>query len=1077
MAVEDRLERRVVTVLFADVVAFTTLSEQLDAEDVATVQRSYFASVREVIELYGGTLEKFIGDAVMAVFGAPRAHDDDAERAVRAAISLTHAVESLGGRLGLDEGGLKIRVGVNTGEVLHNRDATDTALVTGDTVNVAARLQAAAPPGGVLVGAATALAVVDAIDLAEADLVDLKGKAAPVQTRLAVAVRTERSREHAMGALRAPLVGRDDVLARLRSAVDAGGRLLVVAPPGSGKSRVVAELAAELQHAARAWVRPDALGPFEPVAQLALSVLGPVALDQAEAQLRDRLVAGELHPARADVVVGELTALLGSRPTTAGDRDAMFAAWLEGFDALSARKPDVWLVEDVHWAAHDLLAFLDVAARQDGRLVLATSRPSLLERERGWCEGAEILDLPPLATVSAAALVHELVGDALPTDLVDEVARVSDGNPLFIEELLRTWISVGVLTHENGTWRLTRDAAAVALPLNVQAIYTAQLDDLRTDARLVVRRASVAGRRFATAALDPLGVDAPDEGLSDLVRRALLRGPEPDRLFGDGYVFRHALLRDAGYASLARAERASLHMRLAAWLPEAAGERWPEIAEVTARHLAAALEHAPALAPDIEGRRREDVSLLAAEWFERAARVALGRAAHSSARALVRRSLELTPADAVRERAQRLELLGDATATSADLDEAGAAFEEAAELYQTARDDAGAARATVGHGLALCQQIQFEAAIALADRELARGKTSEYEQARLVLLRARGEIYMGRVEAATREALARLVSVAQGANDAELELEVVQLQAHLLSDEGVSQAHVWPELERLARRVGRWDVAVSAVRSQGAENDLVRPAEALAHYEQAEELARAHGLTEALAWTDYARAETLCASGDWDGAVAAGRRALEVAERYAYHRAAVRTWFVLVPIASARADDVLLDHARRWWAAHASGLPRSDYGLLMGTATALTLGVRQPAELRELMPAFDLDHGGTSWFAAVEVIIERLLAQGETERADEALRRMAASLARTGGDPLARAVHELATAHLALTRGDRDAAAACAQSALDELAPLDVPWWRAKAIRALAAVGAAPPERVSEAAALEARLGLAAPAG
>ncbi len=1067
---EDRLERRVVTVLFADVVGFTSLSEQLDAEDVATVQRAYFAAVREVIELYGGTLEKFIGDAVMAVFGAPVARDDDAERAVRAALSLTHAVESLGGRLGLDES-LRVRVGVNTGEVLHDRDATDTALVTGDTVNVAARLQAAAPPGGVLVGPETSLAVVDAIELGAEEPVELKGKAEPVHVRRALAVRAERSREHAMGALRAPLVGRDDVLERLRRAVEAGGLLLVVAPPGSGKSRLLFELAGELEGAARAWVRPDALGPFEPVAQIVLSRLGP----EPDASLRDRLATVGMHPARVDVVVDELDALLESRPTSTGDRDAMFGAWLDGLDALSTGERDVWLVEDVHWAAHDLLAFLRLAAERSGRLVLATSRPALLERERAWCEGAKILDLPPLEPVSARTLVRTLVGDALPGELVDEIAAVSDGNPLFIEELLRTWISVGVLEHD-GDWRLARDAASVTLPLNVQAIYTAQLDDLRSGARVVVRRASVAGRRFAAAALGALGVDEPEEGLSDLARRALLRGPEPDRLFGEGYLFRHALLRDAGYASLARAERASLHLRLAEWLPDAAGERWPEVAEVTARHLAAALEHAPALASEIEGDSRENVSARAAEWFERAARVALERAAHASARALVRRSLELTPGDVPAERARRLELLGDATAPSADLDEAIVAYQEATELYRVAADHAGAARTTVGHGLALCQQIQFEAAISLTEGELARTEAPERERARLVLLLARGQIYMGHADAATREALADVQRIARESADPKLELATLQLQASLDSDQGVSQDAVWRELERLAVDVGSWDAAASAARTLGSEVSVERLVEALGHFDRAEEIARAHGLTEELAWTEYARAEAFMTSSDWDAAVAAGLRALEIAEPNAYHRAAVRTWFVLVPIAFARGDAELLERSRRWWDARMTGLPRSHYGLLMHTATSFALGTRAPAELRELLPAFDLEFGGGSWLAAVEAVAGRLVEEGDTEAADEALGRMAASIERADGDPLSEAVHQLASACLALARQDPAAATTHARASLDAIATLDAAWWSAKAIRVLEAAGAATPEQLAEAEELEARLGLPGPA-
>jgi class 3 adenylate cyclase len=207
MAAGDSVERKIVTVLFADLVGFTPLSESLDPEDVRTIQQAYFAGVRETVGRHGGVLEKFIGDAAMAVFGIPSAHDDDAERAVRAGLALTSAVELIGARLGLDEAPLRLRVGVNTGEVVYE-PGQEGALVTGDAVNVAARLQTAAPTGGVLLGQETALAVAEAVELEPLPPVELKGKSAPVAVARAVGVRAERSREHAMGTLRAPMLGR-----------------------------------------------------------------------------------------------------------------------------------------------------------------------------------------------------------------------------------------------------------------------------------------------------------------------------------------------------------------------------------------------------------------------------------------------------------------------------------------------------------------------------------------------------------------------------------------------------------------------------------------------------------------------------------------------------------------------------------------------------------------------------------------------------------------------------------------------------------------------------------------------------
>ena len=237
---QETVERRIVTVLFADLVGFTTLSEQFDPEDMAVIQDRYFAAVRETIDRYGGRLEKFIGDAAMAVFGVPRSRDDDAARAVRAGFALVHTVQRIGADLGLEEDALRLRVGINTGEAVIAAAGADEGRVTGDTVNTAARLQTAAPPSCVLVGESTALAVADVADMEAVAPLELKGKAEPTPARLVTGLRTEPSREHAMGALRAPTLGRETELealqeAEARAASGALEQWLIVAPPGRGQ--------------------------------------------------------------------------------------------------------------------------------------------------------------------------------------------------------------------------------------------------------------------------------------------------------------------------------------------------------------------------------------------------------------------------------------------------------------------------------------------------------------------------------------------------------------------------------------------------------------------------------------------------------------------------------------------------------------------------------------------------------------------------------------------------------------------------------------------------------------------------
>jgi class 3 adenylate cyclase len=379
---EQRVERKIVSVLFADLVGFTTLSERLDPEDVATVQDAYFARVRETIGRYSGQLEKFIGDAAMAVFGTPRTRDDDAERAVRAGLALTSAVEQLSARVGLDEGDLRLRVGVNTGEVVYAQSGPDEGRVTGDTVNTAARFQTAAAPGGVLIGETTALAVAESIDLQPAGAIGLKGKAEPVRAWHAVGVLPERSRDHAMGELRAPIVGRDEELALLESGlsrVRSGRceRLVVVAPPGVGKTRLVDEFVRRSVGgpttglAWRARLRPDVVAPYQPIAQLVLAGLVSAGMDFREGLpgpagwlIRDALATAGVAEGRAEVVTQHLLSLIapghergrpgaGSPGAPAADRDAIFQAWIEGLDALARGATQLWVVEDVHWAGGD----------------------------------------------------------------------------------------------------------------------------------------------------------------------------------------------------------------------------------------------------------------------------------------------------------------------------------------------------------------------------------------------------------------------------------------------------------------------------------------------------------------------------------------------------------------------------------------------------------------------------------------------------------------------------------------------------------------------------------------------------
>jgi tetratricopeptide (TPR) repeat protein len=1039
--------------------------------------------VRETIERHGGQLEKFVGDAAMAVFGAPRVRDDDAERAVRAGLALVAAIARIGSGLGLDEGALRIRVGVNSGEAVYGEATADRGPVTGDTVNVAARLQAAAEPGSVVVGELTALAVSDVIELEPIGPLDLKGKSDGVLAFRVAGIHPERSRERALGGLRAPIIGRERELEQLDRAAGKGSRrIVVVAPPGVGKTRLVEELGDHSTTTGnvvlRARLRPDLLSPFEPVGQLVRSVGEP---DD---------VIGRLAVGRAEVVRDALVAVIAPVEAPASlweERDRLFAAWLEGLDALAGERDSVWLVEDLHWASGDFLAFLDFAGRASairGRLVVGTSRPTLLESAGAWCDGGDVLHLNPLPEAETAALVRALVADALPAELVDRIAEASGGNALFVEELLRTWASAGALVQAaDGTWAFVADAQDVTLPPTVQAIYAGQLDDLPSQARAAARNASVAGRRFPLAALEPLGVDEATEAVATLERRALVAVAAADPILGASYVFRHALLRDAGYASLARGDRARLHVLLADWLAALPDEATPTLAEVIARHYAAAFEIAPSLAPDIGGRRREHVRDAAADWFERAAEVAVRFAAWDSARALAQRSLELSAGAPPLVRGRRLERLARPTANTVGVGEAEPILRDALEQYRLGRadDEAGARKGLTSAGATLGDLLQSQTRFAESE-QLATSLLQEVGQpddaatGRLLVMRSSAIVSAWDDYDRSEADAVRALALAREAGDSNLELDALTISARIQTERGDLQAYeVWKEVEQLARRAGNWEKVSAAARIQATRELEDSPDEVVLRLTAARGVVDAYGLIEDGAWCDYGLAEAYLAAGCWDEAIAAGRRALTVAARHDFNRVAVRTWFVLLPIARARGREDLIGEASKLFAKRLGNEPDSHYARVIATAAHLQFaasGLEPPfvPDVESRLSSFDLAHDGPSWLAAIETLVAAWLEGGELDGTEQALDRMRASLERGAPSRLARATEALLRARLLLARGDAAASGTEARRALELLGDRGAPWWRAKAIRALERAGEASVELAGEAQAIEARL-------
>ena len=1079
--------------LFCDLAGFTSLSERLDAEDVAIVQEAYFESVRHAVGRHGGTLEKFIGDAAVAVFGVPTSGEHDAERAVSCGFAVVGAIEQLATRVGLEDGTLHVRVGINTGEaVVHPAPSAGEAMVTGDVVNTAARLQSAAPLNGVLLGPETALAVAHAVELEAAGELDLKGKAHPVRASRAVVLLSEPERERAMGQLTAPTVGREAELSRVTRALDlcmAGEsqRLTVVAPPGTGKSRLLDEVAALANGRGvairRARVRPDVLSAFRPLIELVEQALADADLDGPEAILRK--LSESLGRERAAVVAAEVAALVGVSESVAdtGDaearRSARFAAWSTGIAALDDRA-ELWLVEDVHWSGSDYRAFLRTATEGDGRLVVCTSRPSLLEADPEWISSGEVLELEPLSPLSTAELVRALVGDALSEELIVRLSERSGGNPLFVEELLRSWVGSGLLEQSSSGWELSSSVDDVELPSTVQSVYAAQLDDLPAPARSVVRRASVAGRQFPLNVLGALGA-ANDEGMLALERRGIVAGPISDELLGESFVIRHALLRDVGYASLSRAERARLHVRMARWLEGVAADRPDEVAEVIGRHYAAALASAPTLAPDLgDGLARDEAEVLAAGWFERGGLAALAASAYDAASALFARSLELTSPSLPVERARRLTGMARATAFTSDMAAGLEAAEEALALYREClrvgsrslddiREEMSRVVALVGTIYA--QQLHFHDVVRLAVDALAElADRDDAVTARLLLTRIRGAAMIGEDEwKKTERDRVRAVEIARASGDPELELETRMWT--VWDEPDVDRLrNAWREIERIAHELRRWpDVAEARRTLTGLclPDDLEETVQAAARLAS---FAEAHELDEPGAWAHYYVSEVEFARGRWDEALAAGLRAIELGESRKYHRVAARSWFVVVPMAAARGDRAVLERAVAWY--EPLGFPETPYGLISRSAVdvliaraGLTTGFR--VELEQLEAS--IAEGGSlpSWFEAVDVVVEAGLALGHVREARRALEIFGATLEREpseAGDG-ARTLLE-ARVSVAET-GVHEVARECAHLLGSE----DSPWLLLKCLRLLIDGGVAESTELARAQALEIQLG------
>jgi class 3 adenylate cyclase/tetratricopeptide (TPR) repeat protein len=707
-----------VSVLFADLVGFTTLSEGRDAEDTRELLTHYFETARTVIERYGGTVEKFIGDAVMAVWGAPVANEDDAERAVRAALDLVDAVPTLADTLAA-------RAGVLTGEAAVTLGAEGQGMVAGDLVNTAARIQSAAKPGTVLVGEATKRATEAAIAYADAGSHELKGKAQSIPLWEAVRVAAHRRGEGRARGLEAPFVGRSAELRLLKdlfhaSADEARARLVsVVGVAGIGKSRLSWEFEKYIDGLAATvwWHRGRCLSYGEGVAYWALAemvrgrakIVEDESQEAAAAKLRAVVELHVAEPAEREWIEPRLLQLLGLSDRTAPDREDLFSAWRRFFERLAEQGPLVMVFEDLHWADEGLVAFIDYLldwARHHPIFVVTLARPEVADRHPGFpgsTRNSTTLPLEPLGDDAMDQLLTGLV-PGLPADVCVRLREAADGIPLFAVETVRMLRDRGLLERVGDETVITGDLTALEVPETLHALIASRLDGVPEAERKLLQDAAVLGKTFTLRGLCALsGLDEPAAQLlvSSLVRKELLTvetdpfSPERGQL-----AFLQALVQRVTYETIARRDRRARHLAAARFLADDAGLDPDEIAEVIATH------YLDAHASDADAADRDDVRAEARRWFTRAAERAASVAASLEAQRAFERAAEFAGNEA--EQGRSLARAGELAMMGGRMDDAERLLVESIAILEREglRADAANAESRLGDILFATDRIE-----------------------------------------------------------------------------------------------------------------------------------------------------------------------------------------------------------------------------------------------------------------------------------------------------------------------------------------------------------------------------------
>ena len=761
-------ERRLVSVLFADLVGFTALSATRDSEEVRELLTRYFDTCSRLIELYGGTVEKFIGDAVMAVWGTPTATEDDAERAVRAALDLVAAVSALGDEVGAPE--LRARAGVLTGEAAVTLGAEGQGMVAGDLVNTASRVQAVAAPGTVFVGASTRRSTEQTVVYEDAGAFELKGKDGLLPLWRALRVVSGARGSLKSTGLEAPFVGRDRELRQIKdlfhtSAEERKAHLIsVTGIAGIGKSRLGWEFYKYFDGLPQLtyWHRGRCLAYGDGVTYWALADMVRmrcrIVEDEEPAsaleKLRSTLEEHIPDPEERRFVEPRVAQLLGLAVQEARDKQDLFAAWRLFFERLADVYPTVLAFEDMQWADASLLDFVEYLlewSRNSPLYVITLARPELLERRTNWGAGQRNFSSLYLEPLSAGAMEELLVGlvPGLPASLREQILARAEGVPLYAVETVRMLLDRGALVQEGAVYELVGEIGPLEVPETLHALIAARLDGLSVEERRLLQDAAVLGKTFTRDALATLaGADTDVEPLlAFLVRKEVLgvqadpRSPERGQ-----YGFLQDLVRHVAYETLAKRDRRAKHLSAAEYLSTAFADEEDEVVEVIASHYLAAHEAVPDAEDAAEIKEKARVMLA------RAGQRAASLAAAAEARRYFTQAADLAANPS--ERAMLLGQAGEMARRAADPDAARELLEESIELYEQQGDTHAAARALARLGDLDAFTDQRDKALAAMERAFAviAGDDPDEDLALLAARLSRAYWFSGDLERAAERA-------------------------------------------------------------------------------------------------------------------------------------------------------------------------------------------------------------------------------------------------------------------------------------------------------------------------------------